>query len=139
MYVDCLLLAHCALLLLLPQAKFTQINEFLKLLSHSGELDRIKAAAANNSRHSTSSSSSTSSSNGSTSGTSPIHILDAGCGSSHLTFGTFHYLHNVMQLPVLLSGVDTNRALMQRSNRACEDLGIADVARFHTAGGRGSY
>jgi hypothetical protein len=61
--------------------------------------------------------------------------LDAGCGSSHLTFGTFHYLHNVLGLPVRLTGVDTNRALMQRSNKACEDLGIQDVAAFHTAGG----
>lgn len=63
-----------------------------------------------------------------------MHILDAGCGSSHLTFGTFHYLHNVLGLPVRLTGLDTNAALMQRSNKACQDLGIADVAQFHTAG-----
>jgi hypothetical protein len=65
-----------------------------------------------------------------------VHILDAGCGSSHLTFGTFHYLHSVLGLPVRLSGIDTNGALMQRSNKACQDLGIADVAQFHTAGER---
>jgi ubiquinone/menaquinone biosynthesis C-methylase UbiE len=102
-----------------PQAKFTQINEFLKLLAHSGELEQLGAATDANS---------------SSSSRVPVHILDAGCGSSHLTFGTFHYLHSVLGLPVRLSGVDTNRALMQRSNKACEDLGIADVAQFHTAG-----
>jgi SAM-dependent methyltransferase len=103
----------------LPQAKFTQINEFLKLLAHSGELEQLGAPTAPSS---------------SSSSRAPVHILDAGCGSSHLTFGTFHYLHNVLGLPVRLSGVDTNQALMQRSNKACEDLGIADVAQFHTAG-----
>lgn len=103
------------------QAKFTQINEFLKLLAHSGQLEQLGAPAGPSSSSSSS--------------RAPVHILDAGCGSSHLTFGMFHYLHNVLGLPVRLSGVDTNRALMQRSNKACEDLGIADAAQFHTAGG----
>jgi hypothetical protein len=32
-----------------------------------------------------------------------------------------------------------NAALMERSNRACADLGIADCAHFHTAGGSGCF
>jgi SAM-dependent methyltransferase len=104
---------------LLPlQAKFTQINEFLKLLIHTGQLEHM---GQQQQQHGVSSSS------------SAVHVLDCGCGSSHLTFGTLHYLHNVRGLPLQLTGIDTNAALMQRSNRYCADLGISDMAEFHTA------
>lgn len=46
----------------------------------------------------------------------PVCILDCGCGSAHLTFGTFHYLNNVLGVPARILGVDTNAVLMQRSN-----------------------
>lgn len=61
----------------------------------------------------------------------PVRILDCGCGSSHLTFGAYHYLHNVRSLPVSLRGVDTNADLMERSNKYCRELGLQDV-RFDT-------
>jgi hypothetical protein len=115
-----------ALLLLLLQAKFTQINEFLKLLIHTGRLEHMEQQQQQQTSSSESSGSSSSSS-------SAVHVLDCGCGSSHLTFGTLHYLHHVRGLPVQLTGIDTNAALMQRSNRYCADLGIADMAQFHTA------
>ncbi|WIA15551.1 hypothetical protein OEZ85_002183 [Tetradesmus obliquus] len=103
------------------QAKFTQINEFLKLLIHTGQLEHMEQQQQQPNPSSSSSSS------------SALHVLDCGCGSSHLTFGTLHYLHHVRGLPVQLTGIDTNAALMQRSNRYCADLGISDVAQFHTA------
>jgi hypothetical protein len=59
--------------------------------------------------------------------------LDCGCGSSHLTFGTYHYLHHVKGWPVQLTGVDSNAALMERSNRTCQDLGLGSTARFHVS------
>jgi hypothetical protein len=105
------------LLLLLLQAKFTQINEFLKLLIHTGQLEHMAQQQQQDS----------------SSSSSAVHVLDCGCGSSHLTFGTLHYLHNVRGLPLQLTGIDTNAALMQRSNRYCADLGISDMAQFHTA------
>ena len=51
------------------QGKFSQINEFLKLLEHTGELERFD--------------------------TSPVHILDCGCGSAYLAFAAYHYLNDV--------------------------------------------
>jgi hypothetical protein len=33
-----------------------------------------------------------------------------------LTFGTYHYLNHVLGLPSRILGVDTNAALMKRSN-----------------------
>lgn len=118
------------------QAKFTQINEFLKLLSHTGgELDRLaaRAAAAAPAATATAAGSTAATSSGTAVAPAAVRILDAGCGSSHLTFGTYHYLHSVRGVPVQLMGVDTNKALMQRSNKAVADLGI-DQAHFVTAG-----
>lgn len=47
-----------------PQEKFAQINEFLKLLSHTNALAALRQQRDG-----------------------PLHILDCGCGSSHLTLG----------------------------------------------------
>lgn len=47
----------------------------------------------------------------------PLRLLDCGCGSALLTFGAFHYLRHVRGAAVELDGVDTNAALMERSNR----------------------
>eukprot|EP00879_Flechtneria_rotunda_P007891 GHRR01008268.1.p1 GENE.GHRR01008268.1~~GHRR01008268.1.p1 ORF type:complete len:561 (+),score=192.91 GHRR01008268.1:81-1763(+) len=142
------------------QGKFTQINEFLKLLIHTGELEYMaketttaavgQPAAAASPAPSAGSIATSASSNGGTgfdadsefssSGIfsnngdkAVVHVLDCGCGSSHLTFGTFYYLRHVRGLPVQLTGIDTNRALMDRSNRYCQDLGIAQHAQFRTA------
>lgn len=88
------------------QDKFAQINEFLKLLDHTGALTTFDH--------------------------SPIHILDCGAGSAHLTFATYHYLNNIRQLPVQLSGVDTNAELMARSNSYSHELGLGDAC-FYTS------
>src|SRR5581483_2181007 len=50
-------------------AKFTQVNEFLKLLEHTGELERLPGR--------------------------PVQILDCGCGSAYLSFAAYHYLNDV--------------------------------------------
>jgi SAM-dependent methyltransferase len=83
------------------QGKFSQINEFLKLLDHTGELERFEKT--------------------------PINILDCGCGSAYLAFATYHYLYNVRGIPARLIGVDTNETLIQKDNRQSELLGFSDA------------
>jgi SAM-dependent methyltransferase len=72
------------------QAKFTQINEFLKLLDHTGELRRFEHA--------------------------PVRILDCGCGSAYLSFAAYHYLNDVLSIPAQLVGVDVNGVLIEKDN-----------------------
>lgn len=79
--------------------KFAQINEFLKLLEHTGTLDAI--------------------------GSRPIGILDAGCGSSYLSFAVYHFLNRIRGIPAMLTGVDHNAKLIEKSNRLAADLGFA--------------
>ena len=83
------------------QGKFSQINEFLKLLEHTGELERFEKT--------------------------PVNILDCGCGSAYLAFATYHYLNNVRCIPACLTGIDTNETLIQKDNRQSEQLGFSNA------------
>jgi SAM-dependent methyltransferase len=81
------------------QGKFSQINEFLKLLEHTGELERFEET--------------------------PVHILDCGCGSAYLAFAAYHYLNNVLGIAACLTGIDTNETLIQKDNHQSEELGFS--------------
>jgi SAM-dependent methyltransferase len=70
------------------QGKLAQINEFIKLVEAGGELEHFED--------------------------SPIRVLDAGCGSSYLTFAMYHYLNDVRGIPARLLGVDVNAALIEK-------------------------
>jgi SAM-dependent methyltransferase len=83
------------------QGKFSQINEFLKLLEHTGELERFEER--------------------------PVSILDCGCGSAYLAFATYHYLNNVRGIPARLTGIDTNGSLIQKDTRQSEELGFSSA------------
>lgn len=83
------------------QAKFSQINEFLKLLDHTGELERLE-------KH-------------------PVQILDCGCGSAYLSLATYHYLNNICKIPARLVGVDVNETLIEKDNAHSEQLGFTDA------------
>jgi SAM-dependent methyltransferase len=83
------------------QAKFSQINEFLKLLDHTGELERLEKR--------------------------PVHILDCGCGSAYLSLATYHYLNNIRGIPAHLVGVDVNETLIEKDNASSEQLGFTDA------------
>lgn len=112
------------------QDKFTQVNEFLKLLGHTGMVEQLRsrqasdtdstssdATAPNTAPHNTMNSDSTAvGDEAGPVGGRPIRILDCGCGSSHLTFGTYHYLNNVLGIPTQINGVDSNTMLMDKSN-----------------------
>lgn len=84
--------------------KFTQVNEFLKLLEHTGELDHLSHR--------------------------PVQILDCGCGSAYLSFATFHYLHNVRGIPSRLVGIDVNKTLIRKNSLEGAQLGFTQVC-FH--------
>ncbi|MGZ3624345.1 MAG: class I SAM-dependent methyltransferase [Ktedonobacteraceae bacterium] len=83
------------------QGKFSQINEFLKLLEHTGGLEHFD--------------------------TTPVHILDCGCGSAYLSFAAYHYLNNVCGIPTQLTGIDTNATLIQKDNRQSDELGFSQA------------
>jgi len=50
-------------------------------------------------------------------------LVDFGCGSAHLTFATYHYLHEILGKQVEITGVDLKEKLINRSNRIAYDLG----------------
>ena len=83
------------------QAKFTQINEFLKLLEHTDELQRFERT--------------------------PVQILDCGCGSAYLSFAVYHYLNMVLHIPARLIGVDVNETLIEKDTRRSAQLGFSDA------------
>ena len=83
------------------QAKFSQVNEFLKLLDHTGELERFEKT--------------------------PVNILDCGCGSAYLSFATYHYLNNMCGIPARLTGIDINETLVQKDNLQSQQLGFSNA------------
>jgi hypothetical protein len=90
------------------QGKFAQINEFLKLLEHTGALESFDH--------------------------SPVNILDCGCGSAHLTLAAYHYLNDLRGIPASLAGVDVNATLMDKDNAYSRDLGLSEAdACFYTS------
>ena len=89
------------------QGKFSQINEFLKLLEHTDELEHFD--------------------------TTPVHMLDCGCGSAYLSFATYHYLNNVRGIPAKLTGIDTNATLIQKDNRQSDELGFSQACFLKSA------
>ncbi len=77
--------------------KYKQINEFIRLLAATGELDAL--------------------------GDESIHVVDLGCGSAYLTFALYHYLTATRGLTVSLTGVDLKADLMARHAAKLRDLG----------------
>ncbi len=70
------------------QSKFRQINEFLKLVQQTGALEKLS--------------------------TSPVHVVDGGCGNAYLTFAFYYYLNYVLHIPTHLTGIDVNNELLTR-------------------------
>ncbi|MBI5930020.1 MAG: SAM-dependent methyltransferase [Chloroflexi bacterium] len=81
------------------QSKFKQINEFLRLVQEVGELDKLNTLDR------------------------PIHVIDCGCGNAYLTFATYYYLTQVLELPVEMTGIDVNRDLLSRHTQKIRSLG----------------
>ncbi len=79
------------------QSKFKQINEFLKLLTQTGELEKF--------------------------GDSPVRVLDCGCGNAYLTFAAYHYLTHTLGLQVEMTGIDVNHSLLASHMEKIASLG----------------
>jgi SAM-dependent methyltransferase len=77
--------------------KFVQINEFLRLIVETRELEALDA--------------------------DPLTLVDCGCGSADLTFAVYHYLNHVLARPARLTGVDVKRALLRERAALAERLG----------------
>lgn len=83
------------------RAKFTQVNEFLKLLEHTGELERFPERL--------------------------LEILDCGCGSAYLSFAIYHYLTEVRKMPARLMGIDSNETLIRKDSLESTRLGFTQT------------
>ncbi len=67
------------------QAKFRQINEFLRLLTGMADLGNFRE----------------------------LYVVDCGCGNAYLSFATYYYLNEVLGIPTRMTGVDVREDLMR--------------------------
>jgi SAM-dependent methyltransferase len=85
------------------RGKFTQINEFLKHLSHALQAADLLTVGR------------------------PLDLLDCGCGASYLTLAAHHYLNHVRGVPARLVGVDVNDEMVRKSLVKADALGAAGL------------
>ena len=85
------------------RAKFVQVNEFLKQLSHAMKEAKLDSLGR------------------------PVEILDCGCGSSYLTLAAHHYLNDILQIPARILGVDVNDELIRASTAKAAHLSAEGV------------
>ncbi len=83
------------------QAKFRQINEFLKLFEHTRMTEGFDGQ--------------------------PINIVDFGCGSAHLTFGIHYYINHVLGRAAHTTGVDLKEDLLHGHRETVESLGWTEM------------
>lgn len=81
------------------RAKYTQINEILKHLTHVLEDAGLRSLGRE------------------------LTILDCGCGSSYLTLAVHHYLNDVLGIPAQIVGVDVNDEVIHKSVERSERFG----------------
>ncbi len=86
------------------QRKFKQINEFLRLVDETSVFNNFKGK--------------------------PILIVDFGCGSAHLTFAIYYYLHDILNLDAHVVGVDIKADLIEHHQEKVKSLGW-DQLTFH--------
>ena len=79
------------------QRKFRQINEFLRLVMDANALNDIAHR--------------------------PLHLVDCGCGSAHLTFAAYHLLTHLRDIATQAVGIDVKADLMAKQSRLAQSLG----------------
>jgi len=62
----------------------------------------------------------------------PLYVVDFGCGNAYLTFGAYHYLHDIVHMRVQLVGIDQRPEPLQRHRTLIDYLGWRDI-EFHTS------
>ncbi|GAA1957027.1 SAM-dependent methyltransferase [Nocardioides panacihumi] len=88
------------------QAKYRQVEEFLRLLDSSV----ADAIGKGHVRRPTAE--------------DPLRIVDLGCGNGYLTFAAQRYLTSVRELPVVVTGVDVKEQSRDHNSAVAADLGI---------------
>ena len=86
------------------QDKLTQINEFLKLLRHTGCLEAPPGR--------------------------PLRIVDCGCGAAYLTLAAHHFVRSVLGLPVETAGVDREPEAVAKAAVLAQRAGLTGTAFF---------
>jgi hypothetical protein len=85
------------------RAKYTQINEILKLLAHVLEDAELRSLGRE------------------------VEILDCGCGSSYLTLAVHHYLKDMLGIPARVLGVDVNDEVIRKCVERSVRLGAGGI------------
>lgn len=88
------------------QAKYRQVEEFLRLLDAS----LTEALAKQRLRRPTTD--------------APLRVVDLGCGNAYLTFAAHAWLRDVKGLPVRVTGVDVKQQSAVHNARVAAELGI---------------
>ncbi|MFN8433944.1 MAG: SAM-dependent methyltransferase [Anaerolineales bacterium] len=83
------------------QRKYTQINEFLRLVDESDVLETFAGK--------------------------PVHLVDFGCGNAYLTFAVYYYLHEILKLDAHVTGVDIKADLIERHQEKARKLGWSQL------------
>jgi len=83
------------------QRKYTQINEFLRLIDDIDFFDGYKEK--------------------------PVHIVDFGCGNAYLTFAIYYYLHDILSLDAHVVGVDIKADLIECHQEKAKSLGWSQL------------
>ena len=99
------------------QAKYRQVEEFLRLLDSSitEALDKGHLRRPTDDE--------------------PLRIADLGCGNAYLTFAAQRYLAGVRGLPVRLTGVDVKEQSREHNAAVATELGVAAEFVVGTIGG----
>lgn len=71
--------------------------------------------------------------------TSPIRIVDFGCGKSYLTFAMYHYFRDILGKDVEIVGLDLKKDVIEFCNKLAKDLGytqlhfqVGDIGQYTT-------
>ena len=94
------------------QAKYRQVEEFLRLLD-SSVTDAVESGALRTPTVE-----------------DPLRVVDLGCGNAYLTFAAHRFLTHVRGLPVTVTGVDVKEQSSEHNGAVAASLGVSDTAAF---------
>ncbi len=63
--------------------------------------------------------------------TTPLHIVDFGCGKSYLSFAIYYYFKQIKKRDIKLTGVDLKEDVIKHCNNLAEKLSYTDLKFVH--------